>query len=157
MSTDFHLTCATCDPTGEDGPGRWCGLNHQGGKLLALIPKLPAIAAFYGATGFEVSHESLDVYGECPMTGLGAWAALHNGHDIRVRDEYGRWYPEDPATVEHMAKAVAAVTALFATVGISVNVHADAIGDFTRVNFSGQIVVSGLAGHRPRTAGRMTS
>lgn len=97
MSRDFHLVCVTCapDPTSA-GPsatwGRWCDFNHQGDKLLALIPHLPLFARVAEA-GFGIDGDSLDIYGSSREP-IGEFARLHATHDVRVWDEYGEEWPQ---------------------------------------------------------------
>lgn len=139
MSRDFHLTCATCDPAGADGPGRGADLNWKGDELLALISRLPAIAKFYRETGINPNPDDLADYlyegNRWAFSGFGKWAAEHDGHDVRVRDEYGAWWPETPNQAEAVARAGRAAAALVNSVDLEgdVEVSGNAAGDVARL------------------------
>jgi hypothetical protein len=95
MSRDFFLECRTCDPDRaqlieHNTWGQGYDLNWDGDNLLKLLPRFPLFATIYRA-GFEVDVQTLNLRGNAP-SGLGAFAAAHEGHDIQVWDEYGsRW------------------------------------------------------------------
>lgn len=137
MSRYFYLTCASCDPAGSEGPGYGYSLNWQGDALLALIPKLPTIARFYRETGLNPDPAGLNIGGVTanPLGALGEWAAQHDGHAIRVRDEYGAWWPETTAQADLSARAGRAVMALLDAAGLEgeVEISGNAVGDIARI------------------------
>lgn len=106
MSRDFHFRCVTCDPPSNlqrdysnyaagSTWGYGADLNWQGDKLLDLLPHFPLFAEL-GRTGFDVSPESLNLYGGYQPAGLAEYAWNHDGHDVRVWDEYGQEWTRSP-------------------------------------------------------------
>lgn len=103
MSRDFHLRCVTCDPPRprsvdySDGRACW-GKGHDwnwcGDDLLALLPHLPLFATVARA-GFDIDGGSLRIGGRIDgCNGIAAFALAHDGHDVRVWDEYGSEWPQ---------------------------------------------------------------
>lgn len=99
LSCNYGLYCITC--TGDDKLGK----IRNPDSLLAIIPNLPALANL-ARLGYAIDVDRLDTYGEEKLYGLADWARAHEGHEVRVRDDYGTFWPE-AAEIEARAKRLA--------------------------------------------------
>jgi hypothetical protein len=91
MSCSYDIGCKTCDVTS--------GLldeNHGGEALAALCGVAPQLAALANVKARSGAARWFleDRIGTRVLFSLAEFFALHAGHDLRPRDEYGRWYDQ---------------------------------------------------------------
>lgn len=87
MSTDWDVWCVDCDKPVTD----FCDANHEEKYMLQVIAAAPALAALGLAD--PSARVVLDDRGDY-LTLKARPFAEHEGHRLKPKDEYGRWYDQ---------------------------------------------------------------